>query len=193
MTLSTSPFASSPISSSLLSSCISCCLTPSTSLISWITTTRTSAEELGPLDKKNSSTGYAHHQHRRIIKNPGNFGDYMKGRIRFMTAITPAYAHAYQATCLARHMPAVPHQHFRLPKLKGRNPNLPNARSTTRTRGTGFRGWSIYTDGGTRVENGETFAGWCVIARSLHGRIHIMFDPVVITEAHLAFSGARTH
>ena len=33
---------------------------------------------------------YAHHQHRRGVKNPGNFGDCMKGRIRFMIAITPA-------------------------------------------------------------------------------------------------------
>ena len=38
----------------------------------------------------------------------------------------------------------------------------------------------------------ETLAGWGVIARSLHGRIDIMFDPVVSTEAHLAFSVART-
>ena len=29
-----------------------------------------------------------------------------------MTAITPAYAHAYQATCLTRHMPVVPHRSF---------------------------------------------------------------------------------
>ena len=27
---------------------------------------------------------YAHHQHRRSIDNPGNFGDCMKGRLRFM-------------------------------------------------------------------------------------------------------------
>ena len=54
-------------------------------------------------------------RHRRSIENPWNFGDCMKGRIRFMTAITAAYAHAYQATCLTRHMPAVPHQNFRLP------------------------------------------------------------------------------
>ena len=41
---------------------------------------------------------YAHHQHRQGFENPGIFfGDCMKGRIRFMTAITPAYAHAYQA------------------------------------------------------------------------------------------------
>ena len=51
MTSSTSPFTSSPISSSLLSSCTSCCLTPSTSLMSWITSPRTSAEELGSCQK----------------------------------------------------------------------------------------------------------------------------------------------
>ena len=51
---------------------------------------------------------YAHHQHRRCIENPEDFGDCMEGRIRFMTAITPAYAHAYQVTCLTRHMPASP-------------------------------------------------------------------------------------
>ena len=32
-----------------------------------------------------------------------------------------------------------------------------------------------------------------VISRSPHGRIDVMFGPVIITEAHLAFSGARTH
>ena len=47
--------------------------------------------------------GYDNHQHRESIENLGNSDDYMKGRIRFMTAITPAYVHAYQATCLARH------------------------------------------------------------------------------------------
>ena len=59
---------------------------------------------------------YAHHQHRRSIENPGNFGDCMKGRIRFMTAITSVYAHAYQVTCLTRHTPAVPRLNFRVPK-----------------------------------------------------------------------------
>ena len=51
--------------------------------------------------------------------------------------------------------------------------------------------------------DGEIFAGWTVISRSPHGRIYVMFGPVVTTEAHLAFSGtteahlafsgARTH
>ena len=62
---------------------------------------------------------YAHHQHRRSIENPGNSGDCMKGRIRVMTAVTPAYAHAYQVTCLTRHMHAVPRLNYRLPKPKG--------------------------------------------------------------------------
>ena len=50
-----------------------------------------------------------------------------------------------------------------------------------------------FSDGGTRVVDGETLAGCGVIARSAHGRIEIMFGPVITTEAHLAFSGARTH
>ena len=63
---------------------------------------------------------YAHHQYRRNVGDPGNFGDNMKGRIRFMTAITPAYAHAYQATCLTRHLPAILRQNFRPPKPKAK-------------------------------------------------------------------------
>ena len=109
---------------------------------------------------------YAHHQHRRNIENPDNFGDNMKGRIRFMTAITPAYAHAYHTTCLTRHLPAILCQNFRLPNPKAWYPHLPNVRSATRERGSDFRGWSIYSDGGTRSVNGETFAGWGVIASS---------------------------
>ena len=119
----------------------------------------------------------------------------MKGRIRFMTAITPAYAHAYQATCLTRHMLAVPHQKIRLPRPKARYPQLHNARSTTRERGNVnyFQGWAIFTDGSTHLVNGESLAGWSAIARSLHGRIDIMFGPVITTEEHPAFSGVRNH
>ena len=63
---------------------------------------------------------YAHHQHRQGFENPGNFGDYLKGRIRFMTAITPAYVHACQSTCLTRHMLAILGNNFRLPKPTAR-------------------------------------------------------------------------
>ena len=49
----------------------------------------------------------------------------------------------------------------------------------------------MYADGGTRVVDGETLAGRCAISRSPRGS-EVMFGPVVTTEAHLAFSGART-
>ena len=110
-----------------------------------------------------------------------------------MTAVTPACAHAYQAVCLTRHVPTAPCLNFRLPKTKARYPHLPNVRATTRERGKDFQGWAIYTDGGTRVIDGFTLAGWGVIARSLHGRKGIMFGPVITSETHIAFSGARGH
>ena len=60
---STSPFTSSLPSSSLLSPCCSCCPTSSTSLMSWINTLRTSAEDHGTLAKNDSSTGYQPNDH----------------------------------------------------------------------------------------------------------------------------------
>ena len=39
----------------------------------------------------------------------------------------------------------------------------------------------------------QALAGWSAIVRSPNGRIEIMFGPVVTTEAHLAFSGAKAH
>ena len=65
---------------------------------------------------------YAHHKLRLDCANAGNFGDCTTGRVRFMTAITPAYAHAYQTMCLAQHFPGVPHHTFRLPKPKSSYP-----------------------------------------------------------------------
>ena len=63
----------------------------------------------------------------------------------------------------------------------------------TSERGNDYSGWAFYTDGGSRVVDGETVAGWGVISLSPHGRIDVMFGPVVTTKAHIAFSGARTH
>ena len=56
-------------------------------------------------------------------------------------------------------MPAVPRLNFRLPEPKARCPHLLNVRTTTRERGNDFQGRAIYTDGCTRVVDGETFAG----------------------------------
>ena len=88
---------------------------------------------------------------------------------------------------------AVPRLKFRLPKPKARYPHLPNVRITTREKGDDFQGWAIFSDGVTRIVDGEPLAGWGAVARSPNGRIDIMFGPVITTEAHLAFSGARTH
>ena len=51
----------------------------------------------------------------------------------------------------------------------------------------------MYTDGGTRVSEGEATAGWGAVARSPGGRIYLMFGPVSTTEAHLAYAGAGLH
>ena len=61
------------------------------------------------------------------------------------------------------------------PAAKARYPHLPNARTTTRERGNDFQGWAIYTDGGTRLSDGETLAGWGAVARSLLGRKNRVF------------------
>ena len=110
-----------------------------------------------------------------------------------MTAITPAYAHAYQTICLAI-------THFWRPVTTLSvfpNPSpdilLPSDRSITKELGHDYHGWAVYTDGGTRVVDGETLTGWGVISRSPHGRIYVMFGPVVTTEAHLALPLVPEH
>ena len=46
----------------------------------------------------------------------------------------------------------------------------------------------FFSDGGTRVIDGETLAGWCVISRSPQGRIDVMFGPVTFPpEIHAVF------
>ena len=90
---------------------------------------------------------FAHNHHRRNVDNPGNFADCMEGRVRFLTTIAPAYAHAHQSICFAGRLLVVPHQKFRLPAAKARYPHLPNSRTTTRERGNDFQGWAVYTDG----------------------------------------------
>ena len=131
--------------------------------------------------------GYAHDCHRRNTDNPGNSGDCMEGRIRLLTAITPTYAHAHQSLCLAGRPFDFPHRKFRLPAVKAEYPNL------TREKGNDFKGWAVFSDGGTRVSEGETTAGWGAVARSPDGRLYIFFGPIIATEAHLAYARAGLH
>ena len=131
---------------------------------------------------------YAHNHHRRNIENLGNFGDYMKGRIRVMTAITPACAHAYQVTCLA----AVPSQKFRLPAAKARYPHLTNARTATPRKRQRLSGMG-------RPTLTEVLA--LLMVKHLLDGLHdlpteeqiLCLVLVITTEAHLAFAGARVH
>ena len=67
---------------------------------------------------------------------------------------------------------------------------FPNSRTTTREKDNDFQGWTIYTDGG-RVSDGETIVDWSAVDRSPDERLYIMFGPVITTEAHLAYAGAR--
>ena len=88
------------------------------------------------------------------------------GRVRFMTAITLAYAHAYLIICLGMHSPGVPYHAFRLSRFKFRYPCLPNDRSLSKELGHDYHGC------GTRVVDGETVAGWGVISRSSWTNLH---------------------
>ena len=108
-----------------------------------------------------------------------------------MTAITPAYAHALQLICLTRHIPVVTFQKFRLPSAKARYPPSPQRSYHNTRKRQWFQGWAVHTDGCTRLADGETLAGWSAVARSHHGRMDIMFGPVITAEAHPAFAGAR--
>ena len=134
---------------------------------------------------------YADRQHRLDSANAGNSGDCLTGQVRFMNALTPAYAHAYQTICLAMHLPSAPHHTFRLPKPKSGYSYFPNDRSITRELGNDYHGWSIFSDGGTRVVGGEIFAGWSVI--SLMGASLSCLVPWLPPRLHLVFSGARSH
>ena len=125
--------------------------------------------------------------------NAGNFGDCLKGRVRFGMServVRDARRVHRKTNCLVRMgVGRSDGSH----ESKSRYPYLPNDRSRTSERGNDYHGWAIFTDGGTRVVDGETLAGWGLISRSPRGRIFVLFGPVICTEAHPAFSGARIH
>ena len=135
----------------------------------------------------------AHHKHRLDSANAGNFGDYMSGRVRFMTAITLPMPTRTRPSVLGGVLQVLHTTHSVCPNPK------PDIRfflmfvPITRELGMTIVGGLLITDGGTRVVDGEIVAGWGVISRSPRGQIYIMFGPVVTTEAPLAFSGARIH
>ena len=70
-----------------------------------------------------------------------NFTIAWRGEFALMTAITPAYAHAYRAICLARRPLDILCRRFRPPSAKAKYPNLPNIRTSTRNIGDDHEGW----------------------------------------------------
>ena len=122
-------------------------------------------------------------QHRRSIENPGNFGDCLKGKNPLYDGYHSCSRSRLSGNLSHKTHPCSPAQKFLSAEAQSQIP-APSQRSFHNTceRGYDFQGWAIYTDGGTRIVDGETLAGWSVIARSLHGRIDLMFGPVVTTE-----------
>ena len=126
---------------------------------------------------------YAHKHHLHDGDGPGNLEDCMQAHIRLVTALTPACSHALPNVCLGRRAGDILVHNFRLLAPK----------ATCRLVGDEFRGWVIFTDGGTHTRDEETSAGWTAIARSPFGVRYVMFGPVITAEAHVAFAGASQH
>ena len=99
----------------------------------------------------------------------------MQGRIRQMTASAQAYAHALHNVCLGRLAGVFAIHNSRLVAPKTNSLQLRSVRTTTRLTGAQFRGWAIFTDGGTHTIDEETTAGWSAVARSPRGVCHVMF------------------
>ena len=82
---------------------------------------------------------YVHNRHRHNRNDPGNLQIRMQGRIRLMTALTPAYGHAVQTVCLGRRAGDMWAHNFRLIAPRNNYRSLPNIRTTTRLVGDKFR------------------------------------------------------
>ena len=89
------------------------------------------------------------------------------------------------------HFPGVPAPHFPSSQTQVQIFFLPNVRSIARELGNDYHGWAIFSDGGTRVVDGDIFAGWGVISRSLRGRIFVLFGRVITNEALRSHFGSR--
>ena len=135
----------------------------------------------------------AHNHYRRNIENPGNFGDCMKGRMNPFHDSNHCLCSSIPGTLPDKTHACDPKPEISSAECQSQIPHLPNVRTATHERGNDFQVWAIHTDGRTRLADGETYAGWGAVARSPHGRMDVMFGPVITTEAPLEFAGAGTH
>ena len=118
--------------------------------------------------------------------------DCMKGRIRFYDSYHSRIRHAYQAICLSLSTHVCSPAPFLSPtKAQGEISVFSKWLFHNTWKRQRFSWVVFFSDGGVRVVDGGTFAGWRVISRSTHGRIDVVFGPVDATEPHLAISGCQ--
>ena len=97
----------------------------------------------------------AHNHHRHNRNNPGNFEDSTQGRIRLLTATTPAYAHAFRSEGLGPRAGDFQISNSSLLASNANYRHLPTVRTTTRLASVDFRWWVICTDGKTHTSDGK--------------------------------------
>ena len=80
----------------------------------------------------------------------GIFEDCVQGRMRLMTVLTPAYAHAFHSICVGRRAESILVHNFRLLAPKASVRQLPGSDNDASLRSRLSRG--IFTNGGTHTQ-----------------------------------------
>ena len=109
-----------------------------------------------------------------------------------MTALCPAWAHAYQTMCLVSLPEQLTPDAFRLPKPR-KITMSPTCRITTRLTGIESLVWRLSTECGfKRNMDGTEMAGWGVAIVSPEKFVGVICGPVVCDPRVLAFLGATS-
>ena len=118
---------------------------------------------------------YAHNHHRHNTDNPGNFEDCMEELICLITALTPAYARAFQNLCPVGHSDAISVRERQTLRSQGQFIGAYQMFAQLRAEVVmSLRVELFFTDGGTHTNDGETTAGWTAITRSPLGVRYVM-------------------
>ena len=129
---------------------------------------------------------FAHNHHRHNTDNPGNFEDCMEELICVITALTPAYARAFQNLCPVGHSDAISVRERQTLRSQGQFIGAYQMFAQLRAEVVmSLRVEPFFTDGGTHTNDGETTAGWTAITRSPLGSVTSCFGPVITAEKHM--------
>ena len=137
---------------------------------------------------------HAHHQHRQDSDNSGNFGDLLHEKKDLLyeghhSCLRPRVSGNVSCSTLSwRPAPRLPTTQPQFQKSATSQCSFHNTWKKHRLSWVDyfFRWWYSRSWWWNSCWMG-------VISRSLHGRVGVMFGPVVTTGARRAFSGARTH